>query len=237
MQKENLQSAGGERNAELLTQVWTGDLKAICQPSREGWVWVWVIGLGQWNYSNYPWEDFAVRFWQTTAVVWGRQSNGLSGILLSPIRIRVCTPRNPPVDSWQQPGTSSQHPEPRTQNPVPMSRGPWAPFVVAAGNRLDIPSIISAYHSPTSIDIWLMAKMSPKCRPRRRRANKQLFRKGRGLLLISKNGKRNGNHNFATLTHHNFQSAYNSALPGKQSIISYLSFQDLMFIRRRQVYI
>lgn len=114
MQKENLQSAGGERNAELLTQVWTGDLKAICQPSREGWVWVWVIGLGQWNYSNYPWEDFAVRFWQTTAVVWGRQSNGLSGILLSPIRIRVCTPRNPPVDSWQQPGTSSQHPEPRT---------------------------------------------------------------------------------------------------------------------------
>lgn len=137
---------------------------------------------------------------------------------------------------------NSQAPVASIQNPEPMSREPWAPFVVAAGNRLDIPSIISAYHSPTSIDIWLMAKMSPKCRPRRRRANKQLFRKGRGptwrgLLLISKNGKRNGNHNFATLTHHNFQSAYNSALPGRQSIISYLSFQDLMFIRRRQVYI
>lgn len=129
------------------------------------------------------------------------------------------------VDNSQAPVASIQNPEPRTQNPVPMSRGPWAPFVVAAGNRLDIPSIISAYHSPTSIDIWLMAKMSPKCRPRRRRANKQVFGKGRGptwrgLLLISKNGKRNGNHNFATLTHHNFQSAYNSALPGKQSIIS-----------------
>jgi len=59
-----------------------------------------------------------------------------------------------------------------------MGQSPWAPFVVADGNRLDIPSIISAYHSPTSIDIWLMAKMSPKCRPRQ--ANKQLFKRGRG---------------------------------------------------------
>lgn len=61
------------KNLESSTD-WTGDLKAICQQQQE-WRWrlllpwlpgslvlgVLVIGLGQWNYSNYLEKDFTVR--------------------------------------------------------------------------------------------------------------------------------------------------------------------------------
>lgn len=96
---------------------WTGDLKAICQQQTEWrwrlllpWLpgslvpWVLVIGLGQWNYSNYLEKDFTVRCRQakqqqeqepehekeqpkmaqtTAAVTAWQQSNGFSTILLS----------------------------------------------------------------------------------------------------------------------------------------------------------
>jgi len=45
--RKSAECAGGELNAELLTQVWTGDLKAICQPSGERDELLRVIGLGQ----------------------------------------------------------------------------------------------------------------------------------------------------------------------------------------------
>lgn len=132
-----------------------------------------------------------IRLWTTTAVGWGRQSKGLSGVLLSPIRIRVpirlrvCYPRNPPVDNSHEPWAATS----LSLSPICCCR--WQPTGYPIYYKC-LPLAVEHWHLANGKNVTEMQTH----RHRRRQANKQLAKGGAwsGLVegVVRKSQSNNG---------------------------------------------